>query len=358
MKQKQADKIVSVDAGWSSLRVATYSPQGNKIKIITVSPYEAEIFLSPQLGDVVSPEKLWIGYGDREFVIGEIAIGQPGGLIVSYDQKKYERAVRFVLGALGYLANVGYLDWGTPLCLGLLLPYLEYQDKAAAEEMLRYHLEGYRWGGKTARFNLQKFVCCPEGAGVYSQCGNPALRRVLVASIGFRDASILHVLDGYPDTRSETVALGMNAYVELIQQGYSVPDKMKLTTALVKSGWPLKDAPLLELIQTTDPVLRENELIRLKAVIESARLQYEQALKNWLKKHLDSVDEIIFCGGTALFLMPMIRAWFKEWGYSISLNWCDPLTKKMFRMGIKGEYNQFRTADNIGLLLELIGSDI
>jgi hypothetical protein len=357
MKQKQAIKIVSVDAGWSNLRVGISDPERNKVESITVSPYEAEIFLEPQLGDIVSPEKLWIGYGDREFLIGEIATGQPGGLILSYDQKKYERAVRFVLGALGYLSNVGYLDWGTPLCLGLLLPYLEYQDKAAAEEMLRYHLEGYRWGGKPVRFNLQKFVCCPEGAGVYSQCGNPALRRVRVASIGFRDASMLHVLDGYPDTQSETVALGMNVFVELIQQGYSVPDKMRLTRALVKSGWPLKDAPLLELIQTTDPVMREHELLRLKSVIESSRLQYEKALKNWLKKHLDSVDEIIFCGGTALFLKPMIQAWFKEWGYSISVNWCDPLTKKMSRMGIKGEYNQFRSMDNTGLLLELCGSD-
>jgi hypothetical protein len=354
--QAQAETIVSIDAGWSNLRASVNNRKTGKVKSISVSPYEAEVFLQPQIGDVASPEKLWIGYGDREFLIGEIATGQPGGLIVSYDEKKYERAVRFVLGALGYLSNIGDLDWGTPINLGLLLPYREYQDKSAAEEMLRYHLEGYRWGGKPVRFNLKKFVCCPEGAGVYSQCGNPGLRRVLVASIGFRDASILHVLDGYPDTRSGTVPLGMNAFVELIQQGYSVPDKMKLTTALVESGWPLKDAPLLELIQTTDPVLRENELIRLKAVIESARLQYEKALKRWLKKHLDSVDEIIFCGGTALFLKPMIQSWFKEWGYSISVNWCDPLTKQMARMGFKGEYNQFRTADNTGLLLALSGS--
>ncbi len=357
MNQKKASRIVSVDAGWSNLRVGISDAEGTKVESITVSPYEAEIFLEPQLGDVASPEKLWIGYGDREFLIGEIATGQPGGLIVSYDEKKYERAVRFVLGALGYLSTVGYLDWGTPLCLGLLLPYLEYQDKAAAEEMLRYHLEGYRWGGKPVRFNLQKFVCCPEGAGVYSQCGNPALRRVLVASIGFRDASILHVLDGFPDTRSETVALGMNAFVELIQQGYSVPDKMKLTRALVKSGWPLKDAPLLELIQTTDLVMRKNELIRLKAVIESARLQYEKALKNWLKKHLNSIDEIIFCGGTALFLKPMIQAWFKKWGYSISVNWCEKLIKKMPDLGIKDQYDQYRSADKTGLHLALSGRD-
>jgi hypothetical protein len=357
MNQKKASKVVSIDAGWSNLRVGISDSEGSKVESITVSPYEAEIFLEPQLGDVASAEKLWIGYGDREFLIGEIATGQPGGLIVSYDEKKYERAVRFTLGALGYLGKIGYLDWGTPLCLGLLLPYLEYQDKAAAEGMLRYHLEGYRFCGKPVRFNLQKFVCCPEGAGVYSQCGNPELRRVLVASIGFRDASILHVLDGFPDTRSGTVSLGMNAFVELVQQGYSVTDKMQLTCALVKSGYPLTDDPLLDLIQTTDQILKKTELIRLKSVVESSRLQYLTALKQWLKKHLVSVDEIIFTGGTALFLKPTIEFWLEEWGYSTSVNWCEKLIKKMHRLGIKGEYNQFRSMDNTGLLLALSGRD-
>jgi hypothetical protein len=357
MKQKQADNFVSVDAGWSNVRFAFHNPQTDKIENITVSPYEAEIFLEPQLGDIASPEKLWIGYGDREYLLGEIAAGQPGGLIVAYDEKKYERAVRFTLGALGYLGKIGYLDWGTPLCLGLLLPYLEYQDKEAAEQMLRYHLEGYRFCGKPVRFNLQKFICCPEGAGVYSQCGNQKLRRVRVFSIGFRDASVLHVLDGFPDTSSETVALGMNAFIELIRQRYSITDSMQLTRALVESGYPLTDDPLMELIQTDDEVLKKIELMRLKSVIESSRIQYLTALKRWLKKHLVSVDEIIFTGGTALYLRPTIESWLEEWGYSISVNWCDPLTKKMSRMGIKGEYNQFRSMDNTGLLLALSGSD-
>jgi hypothetical protein len=356
---------VTFDSGWSRRKFSYYNPlNGGAVNCVAVSPYEAEIYLEPQLEGAVSTERLWIGYGDRQFLLGEIARDKPGGSIIAAGEKKYERAVRFTLAGLGYLQKTGHLDWATPLRLGLLLPFEEYRDKDSAEELLRFHLAGYQWCGETLRFNLEEFICCPEGAGVYAQCGSQKVRRSLVLMLGYQDATALHVLDGSPDgSRSQTVPLGMSVFIKSVKQGFSVRDEMLLAQALVESGEELLEEPLYPLIQATDERVRQNELDRLKQTILKAKKQYLAALRRWLERHLYSVEEILVCGGTALYLRPHIDKWFEEWveqkrGYPASVNWCSSLIKETRTvLRTKDQYELFRAADNVGFILDLIGEE-
>jgi hypothetical protein len=356
---------VTFDSGWSRRKASYFNPiNGGGVGCFAISPYEAEIYIEPQLEDALSTEKLWIEYGNRQFLLGEIARDKPGGSILTFGEKKYERAVRFTLAALGYLRKTVNLDWATPLRLGLLLPFEEYQDKESAEELLRYHLSGYQWCGETVRFNLEEFICCPEGAGIYAKCGSETVRRSLVIILGYQDATALHVLDGDPDdTRSQTVLLGMSTLIQSIKKGYSVRDELRLAQALVEVAEQKSDQPLQQLIQANDENIRANELTRLKNAIQKSRKQYLGALRKWLERHLYDVDEVLISGGTALYLKPEIDQWFKEWaiqhrGYPDKANWCPSLIKETQTiLGTKDKYELHRSADNVGFLLDLIAEE-
>lgn len=322
-----------------------------KVKCLVKSPYEAEIVRIPQLEGRASLEKIWIKYGDRQFALGRIARDEYAEFRLTYDKKKYEKAVRMVLGVLGYIAQIEPIDWGTPIHLCLLLPYKEYKDKDTVEYMLRQHLEGYIWCGKELRFNLQKFECRPEGFGAYSQCANQKLETVNTVVIGQRDASILKALEGRPHPHSSTVELGFNRFVQFIRQDFAIQQEdIDLTRILFDAGYPLNSENLKILIQTSDRDIAEYELIRLREVIETARAQYCLTFRLWLEDSVRQADEILLCGGTALYLRKDIEKWLK----GAPLNWCDRLRKQANKLlSLKHEHQLFRICDPLGGYLSL-----
>jgi hypothetical protein len=345
---------VSFDAGSSIRKIVWKNPYGeNKVKHLVMSPYEAEVVRLPRLGEQISLEQIWIGYGDRQFVLGQIASDEYASstIVSDSDERKYERAVRMTLGVLGYLKKVeSNIDWGTPIDIGLLLPYKEYRDGDNVERLLREHLEGFSWCGEEMRFNLENFTCRPEGFGVYSQCANHSLDRILTFVFGHRDATALFARKQRPDAASETVPLGLNNCIQYICQDTGVSNEMHLTRALIQAGYPLKTAALEPLIQAVDKDAAEYEMAKLTEAIETARDQYCLSVKNWLTKKLKSVDQVLICGGTAQYLRADIENWFGEGQF----NWCDRLIKQMSKqLSIKDPYQQARLADPYGLFLQM-----
>jgi hypothetical protein len=231
--------IVCFDAGSSLVKIIWENLLNGdrKVHYLVMSPYEAEIARLPRYEDGISLERIWIKYGDRQFALGAIARDEYANSRLSLDERKYERAVRRVLGVLGYLAKSQHLDWGTPIHLGLLLPFDEYQDKETIEFMLRQYVEEYVWCGEILRFNLKTIACRPEGFGVYSQNGNFDLKRTLTIVIGHRDATALLALESRPHPNSETIPLGLNNMVQYVRQDFAIKDEMALTRALFEAGY-------------------------------------------------------------------------------------------------------------------------
>jgi hypothetical protein len=347
--------IVCFDAGSSLIKIIWENLLNGdrKVRYLVMSPYEAEIIRVPRYEDDVSLERIWIKYGDRQFALGQIARDEYANSRLSLSERKYERAVRRVLGVLGYFAKIEHLDWGTPIHLGLLLPFDEYQDKETVEYMLRQYVEEYVWCGEVLRFNLKTIACRPEGFGLYSQCGNFSVGRSLTTVLGHRDATALIAENQMPHSRSETVPLGLNNMIQYVRQDFAIKDEMVLTRALFDAGYPLDEEPLKQLIQVSDPGIASYELARLKSVVETAREQYCFSVKQWLTKHLSDIDEILVCGGTALYLQSELQQWCK----GFTLNWCDRLIKSMIRhLGIKLPSQQHRLIDPYGMFLHLKGS--
>lgn len=346
--------IVCVDAGSSLVKIIWENLLNGdrKVHYLVMSPYEAEIVRLPRYEDGISLERIWIRYGDRQFALGAIASDEYANSRLVLDKRKYERTVRRVLGVLGYLAKQEHLDWSTPIHLGLLLPYDEYEDKEFVEMLLRQHLEEYVWCGEVARFNLKFFACRPEGFGVYSQCGNLSLDWTLTIGIGHRDATALKSKKRIPHPSSQTVPMGLNYMVELVKQDFAIKDELKLTRAIYDAGYPINVEPLKELIQSKDSEVAKLELKKLVRIIEVARDQYCLSVSNWLEKHLYEVDQVLVCGGTSLYLKQELEQWCEKF----TVNWCDPLIKSMVKhLGIKLPHQQYRLIDPYGMFLHLKG---
>ncbi|MCT7953405.1 ParM/StbA family protein [Ancylothrix sp. C2] len=255
----------------------------------------------------------WLGYNGQYVAIGYLAQRKFWGNS-RLAELKIATAPWKALAALWIAAEKLKLGSKFEAVVWALLPGGEMAGAEQFEKDLKLMAAKFETPTGPYQIQISSFECLPEGAGVFlsltykQQYARLLKQRVLtIAMIGYRNASVLLSWKGVLDVGG-TSALGMDKLVSLVANKTGA-DKNSILGSIVSSSWNLKSAELMGGKQ-------ENAL---EKAIKQAQQSYWSALRSWL---LNTIPEdsgmIIFCGGTADYLKPMLE---KEFGSLYRLDW-------------------------------------
>ena len=206
---------------------------------------------------------------------------------------------------------------------------------------------------------LDTFICLPEGGGVLTRGRAPgaSLREqtVAVVMVGYRDVSVLLVERG-DMSNGCTEPLGFARLIETVKYQTSGLNQHKLVTAICKAGKGINPKALAELVETTDPAYRDDEIAGIRRAIALAKEEYWMMLSQWLRLRIPrDVDEVILAGGTANYFRAELNALFSY----TQTNWCESLEKQLnsnFATQIESKSLSYRLTDVYGLFFYLCGT--
>ena len=160
----------------------------------------------------------------------EITLAQVGyGADARLEERKYEAGIYKLLGAIGYLSQIGMLRDEAIIDIALLLPFSEYRDSDLIWEWIEKSLSHFVYCGLPKRFTLGNHKAFPEGAGIYTRgiSETTDLRQVKVGVLmsGHRNQSWLRCDYGQvSDAGSHTNDLGFSRMVSKVAEATSIQE--------------------------------------------------------------------------------------------------------------------------------------
>ena len=300
--------FISADFGKSNCKFVYLDPEGQP-RLLLLSPYIAKLATlesaPSRLAEDERPnlEESWVGDLDNYYVLGRLAQVNYWG-DAKLAERKYESGIYKLLGAIGYLSQIGMIQDGATIDIALLLPFGEYRDADLIWELLEPSLNRFVYCGLIKEFTLGSHKAFPEGAGIYTR-GVPIGTdlnhlKVGVLMSGHHNQSWLQCDYGQvSDANSVTNDLGFNRLVSQVAKAACIQEHQwpLLTNLLFKAGdvegrldkakVKGKEDALAEslfgpLLQAQDERLRARERERLVRAVISTRKEYWQRVGAWL----------------------------------------------------------------------------
>ncbi|WP_341532231.1 ParM/StbA family protein (plasmid) [Nostoc sp. UHCC 0302] len=349
------DLTISFDPGASLSRVFFTSGSG-KPELLLMEPYTALIprqsllaYEEDAIGTSSPEDSAWLEYEGQCWGVGYIC--QKFYADLKLEQPKFESAIYKTLAVVGAIAQKKSLANGTTIRLGILFPYGEYSDRKLFSDSVAAALLNFRFRGEQRSFQLEDFVCRPEGFGLLSrgrsQTGNLAERKIAVVMIGYRNASIL-IMDRGVMTNGLTEDLGFHKLVKAVQRQVAGQKSLTLAAAICDAGSKINPKALAPLVRVQDPSLQSLEVSQIKTAIAQSREEYWLLLSSYLQNHIPSdIDEIIFAGGTSHYLRSDLNKLFRR----PIKTFCDALEYLVEREFLSSRPKlglDFRLTDNYG----------
>lgn len=334
-----ADLIVGFDVGASSTKIIYGLRVGEKPSLLRMPPevieathHTLETYKALNGIGIPQPEaEAWVEMGDRCVVVGSLArefLADAG-----MHELKYERAVYKVMAALGVIKQRLNLPAKFSVALGVLLPYDEYPDRERFSARLKQLLKDYKFRGERLRVKLEHFECVPEGFGLAASRlktkGSMWFkeRSLSVCMFGHRNTSALVFTEGKLNSRLSTTSdLGFHQLIEKVRRLTSGQKSEVLTEAVFKAGSDITatNRAIASLARSHDEQFRTQETEEIVAAIATAREEYWERLKAWINVTVStSMNEVILCGGGAMYFKNELEAYFKRtstptyWGHEI-----------------------------------------
>lgn len=314
------DLTISFDPGASLSRVF-FTLNSSKPELLLMEPYAALIPLQSLLayeqdaiGTSTPEDSAWIEYKDQCWGVGYIC--QQFYADLKLEQPKFELAIYKTLAVVGAIAQKKSLPNAATIRLGILFPYGEYSDRKLFEQSITAALANFRFRGEQRSFQLESFVCRPEGFGLLSRgrksTSNLGERKIAVVMIGYRNASIL-IMDRGVMTNGITEDLGFHKLVKTVQRLVAGQKSLSLTAAICDAGSKINPKALTPLVRVQDPSLQEIEVSQIRSAIVTARNEYWLLLSSYLRNHVPSdIGEIIFAGGTSHYFRTDLNKLFRR----------------------------------------------
>ncbi len=359
-----ADLAIAVDPGGSFLKcfstLNSFMPQLTLMEpeVALVPQQSIEVYERNKIGSAAPENSAWIEYKGKYQAVGFLA-RRRFHADLQLQKRKFELAIPKVLAVVGALAEKHNLANGSAIGLGIVFPWGEYQDRALFKQLITEALSNFRFRGKECSFVLDTFICLPEGGGVLTRGRAPgaSLREqtVAVVMVGYRDVSVLLVERG-DMSNGCTEPLGFARLIETVKYQTSGLNQHKLVTAICKAGKGINPKALAELVETTDPAYRDDEIAGIRRAIALAKEEYWMMLSQWLRLRIPrDVDEVILAGGTANYFRAELNALFSY----TQTNWCESLEKQLnsnFAAQIESKSLSYRLTDVYGLFFYLCGT--
>jgi len=361
-----ADLTIAFDPG-SSLSKIFYTLKSFHPELLLMEPEVAQVpkaslvaYESSCVGTPAPENSAWVEYKGQYRAVGFLAQDRFYADL-KLSEPKFELAVYKTLAVVGTLAQKKSLSNGASIHLGVLLPYGEYEDRKLFERLVTEALAGFRFRGVEYSFELETFLCRPEGFGLISRGRTPGSSlkdlKIAVVMIGFRNISVL-IMDRGMISQGITEDLGFNKLVSCVQRLVSGQKPLKLAAAISKAGSRISTKALAHLVRVQDPSLRDTEISQIRSAVGTAREEYWISLASWLRSRIPSdVNEIIFAGGTAHYLTRELNSLFPH----AEKVWCDHLESQInhnFFHDVSNHGLEFRLTDNYGLFFYLCGTSM
>lgn len=349
------DLTIAFDPGASLSRVF-FTINSDKPELLLMEPYTTLIpqqsllaYESNAIG-ISSPEDAaWLEYKGQCWGVGFIC--QKFYASLKLEQPKFELAIYKTLAVVGAIAQKKSLANGATIRLGILFPYGEYSDRTLFSQSITDALADFRFRGEQRSFEIDSFVCRPEGFGLLSRgrasANNLGERKIAVVMIGYRNASIL-IMDRGTMTNGISEDLGFHKLVKAVQQRVAGQKALTLASAICDAGSRVNQKALSHLVRVQDLSLQSAELAQIKSAIENSRNEYWLLLSSYLRHHIPSdIDEIIFAGGTSHYLRSDLNRLFPR-PEKISCDALEYLVEREFLSSIPKSGLGFRLTDNYG----------
>ncbi len=254
---------------------------------------------------------------------------------------KFEEGLYKVLCAVGLAAE----RYGTvkTLTLAALLPYGEYLSHEIFRESLGRSLARFRFRGKLMRVKLKPtkrikdgIKCLPEGGGLmmsrrdrYGEAWKDMTLSVLM--FGYRNLSVLRFVQGRRDY-GETSNLGFCWLVERVKELTAGQDAESLAPAIFNIGDRFEPShpSITTLLRTRKEEYQQREREQIVAAIKTAREEYWLRVSAWLDRVVPpGQDEVTLAGGTAAYLMPLLKDYFGQTQTYTAKNVREEAAKKL-----------------------------
>ncbi|CAA9362365.1 FIG00873374: hypothetical protein [uncultured Leptolyngbya sp.] len=328
-------------------------------EVAEVSPRSVKVYEANRLGNPAPENAAWIECKGEYRAVGFLAKNHFWADLNLADSK-LKLATWKALALIGAIASKNGLPNGSTIRFGALLPYGEYQDRELFEQFLTSAIGGYRFRGEERSFELESFVCRPEGFGLVSRGRGPGAslkeQIIVIVIVGFRDVSI-YVMNRGVITRGISKDIGFSKFVETVQAQTAGLKMDVLTAAICKAGPKISARALAHLGRNLDPSLRDAEVTQIRTAIAVAREQYWLMLSNWLRHHIPAQsDEAIIGGGTAYYYEREFTTFFS----GVKLNWCAELEEQINRCympQVSQHSLSYRLTDVYGFFNYLVGSE-
>lgn len=331
-----------------------------KPEIISLSPSSILAYQNSwSLGSSYPELSAWLRVKERYYALGELARHR-FRVLPHVDEPKYNKAIYQCLGIIGSVlqrekSNPSELD------LSLVLPLDEFNYKQQFEEELRKALSDFTFRGVDYCLKLNKFICLPEGSGLYLR-GRAAEKGQLLAHhkeitiaivmIGYRNISLM-VFDFGVIKVKETTMQGFAQMMDSIKERVPVVDEEALILAMTKPSRSKRLRAYEQMAVCEDEEMKKKEVNRLESAISEAMQEYLTVINNFLSANLKSfrLDELVIGGGTANYLKSELKKYLHSFG-ATKISWTENLEQRInqtFGSKIKRESLEYRLCDVYGL---------
>lgn len=328
VKSKPVSLVMTVDLGGSKTKIVAQELDSDKPKVLSMDSQLADV--SPKSLESVpkeglASERAWVGFNklsndDTEevekiyYTVGALARNRFGGLS-QLNELKYELALPKILAAV-WLA---FVEMSLPpkfnLYLTVLLPSGEMSDGDILKSNLAVCLKNFETPDGKIKIKLASFKVSSEGTGMYlsrKEALGDRLHSIsqVVVMLGFRNASAFVVRSGViePGISND---FGMHWMLDFLSSRVSGLDKGDPRTIKIIAESSNNPELLKKLSRKRDSADIEADYQSIKEAVELAKEEYTRAIVRWLKS-LGTVDEIMFCGGTAEYLRTELENYYSN----------------------------------------------
>jgi hypothetical protein len=299
----------------------------------------------------------WISFDNNCYFYGDAAKNISNRLVLN--KRKFELALIRLLIVVGIIARQYKLAKSTKIKLAVALPFGEYGDRKILETYLRLALQsGFIFNGTSMEFELDTFVCLPEGGATFLQTQDPTTRALeqVVLMIGFRDLSMLFI-------KNNQMIGGLSEPMGFVKPSQIIKNKISDQGDLIRFaqvysriGKNLNLRTARPLFGNLDKRFYPQRLEQIKTATHMAVSQYLLQLENLIQSEIDvDTQRIILAGGTANYFRKELSGILKRTSLK-SICWGDELEKRIITcLGsqVKDNCLQYRLSDAFGLLMNL-----
>ena len=334
---------VAADFG-ASLGRAMYANGSNQPELVLLAPeliclskssietYEKSLKLSASYPE----DSAWVKVGQKYYVLGELA--KYRFRVKPYvDEPKYNKAICQSLGIVGSILQRKKLS-PHGLNLAILLPYDEFKYKEEFEGQLRKSLLNFTFRGQDFSVKLNKFICLPEGSGLYLRgraakkgelLPKPKEITIAVIMLGYRNISLMVIEKGIIKVKKTTLH-GFAFLMGLIQERVPVTDEQSLMKAICSERNSEGKRAYYRIAICQDPEIRKKEVEKLSVAVKQATREYFDLVTEFLSLNLSSfqVDEFVLGGGTGNYLKRELTSYLSKFS-SATISWTEAIEQRV-----------------------------